>query len=1028
MRSSGKSRDTSSASPSNNKESYQGPHNWRQSLKPVRLAFNEVDPRLEKDCTDGDRLKKTKQKEEKFDDNKILERLKTMPSWKKDLDEKSRKKRRPVTSTSMPNLMRKRSFNRPVESTFTQQVVNSENQPYTFGFTRKRVSPSNSQNGPNSFLIGGDSPDHKFRVIIGSQTCSCGKGPHCVHVLFVMLRVFQISETDPCLWSRTLKNYEVETLFRSFHHKRTSRIKNRSPENTQHQSRLPSPQPADLSDPGSPEPLDTNPESDAGSAREDDDTCPICLLEMLEGESLLKCENGCQNRLHHHCITVWFELCRRQGDALICPLCRAAWKATNVQVKSNEDQATNQDIPCAPPNTRAPSPTPDTESRLPYTEPIPQECMELAKPWIQVFGEELVSCFFSRIWSIRETGLKHLNRKPHTRCWKCCCGVLAFLCSDPVYRVFVASLRTLRTMLSYTPCRDELQRTRLQGLVKPIIEAIITKCTDGNRRTNQLSLSTITEIAKGQQGELAVGKEIVNPGTGGLGGLQYVIKSVAGDYDAADVAWDWLLGRLYVLDRLLSELCSEFIPKDSLDSSHTLTESSELQKFAVKAFTYSHQRICKMAKRVFVLVARFAAPIDSIINELDEMLGTVESNFTTVMRKKLNKIVEDFRLSERIVNELQHGCKNRQSDQSPVMTPVDTPISTPRCNSPVTCLSEYQSEASSVTQNFVPSVPPNTPKQSRILSRVDMHLEQIESADISDNDGEDVTTVPRQVCEMYSISEAGGIVTPPYTPEHTADNEPTAPILNSPNKTNLNLEKPNSVERQKIEHQSDILNNNELVVLETVQNGAQFVEDLGENSLNALICENESCDVSCGSLNLPPSLDLDESLACDESLTENDSSLGPYDQVSALLDDSSAISFSQTGTEGTSSESILDDDQGAMSSDDLLDLNSSLDREEQNRLVTFQTEITSTVRESVGYTEHKDGFDCLCKEEVEIEEALALAKAMEVSTVDPPTPVVPGLTPTDREELMTIRIQPETIVELKGMVIVHARTALMLKR
>ena len=40
------------------------------------------------------------------------------------------------------------------------------------------------------------------------QQCSCGKGPYCVHVLFVMLRVFQVKETDPMLWSR-LKNYEV---------------------------------------------------------------------------------------------------------------------------------------------------------------------------------------------------------------------------------------------------------------------------------------------------------------------------------------------------------------------------------------------------------------------------------------------------------------------------------------------------------------------------------------------------------------------------------------------------------------------------------------------------------------------------------------------------------------------------------------------------------------------------------------------------------------------------------------------------
>lgn len=32
------------------------------------------------------------------------------------------------------------------------------------------------------------------------------------------------------------------------------------------------------------------------------------------------------------------------------------------------------------------------------------------------------------------------------------------------------------------------------------------------RRTSQLSLSTLLELAKGQAGELAVGREIVNPG------------------------------------------------------------------------------------------------------------------------------------------------------------------------------------------------------------------------------------------------------------------------------------------------------------------------------------------------------------------------------------------------------------------------------------------------------------------------------------------------------------------------------------
>jgi len=46
--------------------------------------------------------------------------------------------------------------------------------------------------------------------------------------------------------------------------------------------------------------------SDVASAAMVDDEearCPICLIEMVEGESLTVCANGCQNRLHHHCIT-----------------------------------------------------------------------------------------------------------------------------------------------------------------------------------------------------------------------------------------------------------------------------------------------------------------------------------------------------------------------------------------------------------------------------------------------------------------------------------------------------------------------------------------------------------------------------------------------------------------------------------------------------------------------------------------------------------------------------------------------------
>ena len=41
--------------------------------------------------------------------------------------------------------------------------------------------------------------------------------------------------------------------------------------------------------------------------------------------------------------------------------------------------------------------------------------------------------------------------------------------------------RALRQMLAYTPCRDKQQQNRLQTRIKPIVDAIILKCTDGNK-------------------------------------------------------------------------------------------------------------------------------------------------------------------------------------------------------------------------------------------------------------------------------------------------------------------------------------------------------------------------------------------------------------------------------------------------------------------------------------------------------------------------------------------------------------------
>lgn len=104
-----------------------------------------------------------------------------------------------------------------------------------------------------------------------------------------------------------------------------------------------------------------------------------------------------------------------------------------------------------------------------------------------MYGEDLVSCFFTRNWSIRESGIRHLSKdvvgvlmkgmgegksgvmlSPEKTCHihrsvEICCQILAFMCGDPVYRVYVACLVCLaHYMLRYrninlTPANFQFQ-------------------------------------------------------------------------------------------------------------------------------------------------------------------------------------------------------------------------------------------------------------------------------------------------------------------------------------------------------------------------------------------------------------------------------------------------------------------------------------------------------------------------------------------------------------------------------------------
>lgn len=1110
-------------------ENFQGPHKWRQHLRHVKSpktprsgkANSSVDI---SDTEDGEsasdrKLSVVSEEEQTQEPKNSDETNSDLPPWRKEYLEKKTQQAGKTASSGtthsqipISNLMRRRSQREHLsgaESAFTRQVVNSG----AGGLSRKKISPSNSfrqgnplassstgrrtpsqgsltdvsnnylsqkriervqrarlyllqQTGPNSFLIGGDSPDHKFRVIIGPQTCSCGRGPHCVHVLFVMLRVFQVGESDPCLWSKTLKNYEVENLFRIYHDRRSSRLTQRRRGKVKESAVVE----GGTGTSSAIEGVSTPSENDTGSTREEEDTCPICLLEMLEGESLIKCDNGCNNRLHHHCIAIWFEECRRQNDPLNCPLCRTHWTANTTEIKTST-QGESTELPEAPPNTRTSSPQPtrgEPDGRLPHAEPVAQEFQSLAAPWIEALGEDLVNCLFSRNWSFRETGLKHLSKEIMATLLRSAgegrsgaivsptrqattnsmletsSKILAHMCADPVYRVFVACLRSVRTLLAYTPCRDEQQRERLQKLLKPIVDAIFLKCTDGNRRTSQLSLSTLLELAKGQEGELAVGREIVNPGTEGLDGLDFVVKCAAEDYDIDTTQWQWLLGRLYVIDKLIEEFPNDFLPRQqvpdsagaSVEEPHTPEEAGaaagempsqdtqpslvnyerlmSVAHFAVKAVCSSHMRVARMSRRVFLLSAKLGAHMDSIIDQLEELLNNISSSSVLSLKRKLRRIVSDFQLSEKIVHELQHGSErfaNGGKFESSNSTPMDSPVSTPRCNSPNTVASEDPNETgkSSTVSDKAPAAPPNTPthRNRRKLRRHSARrsfreIPVVKAPPASPEDDCHKPDVSRdQSAVLTTEAKASNVVpyTPPPNPPRTL--ACLAPITVVKNTISLichsSLLPPRSQEQTSDQMKAQTFK-------ETVQDTSR----LSQNLESVMVVDEGEIKSP------PPSAEVSQ-----QETPRKKCCCACHNRESGLYDDAASQTSGMAGLPNTpesyGSRSLFHTaEQESMSSDDFLDFNGA-STSTNEKPVSFKSEVAESPKSSPSHTlSGASRGDCTCKEEVEKEEAEALARALEVSEHQNPIPIVPGLTPTAREEVIAIRIQPDDVDAVRG--------------
>ena len=492
------------------------------------------------------------------------------------------------------------------------------------------------QSGSNSFLVAGDSAHLKYKVNIGPQTCSCGKGPGCLHLLFIMLRVFKIPENDSRLTARELKEFEIEALFRSFEDRRKSRVRRFRQDN-----------------------LDGDGIVVTGTELEDA-LCPICQEEMNESSERLRTCAHCHNHIHHHCMTRWMDT---PGEVVFCPLCRAPWSPL-VRGSYQHFSPTPYHLPANRSRATTISRTSDTlhmveqggcpeDIPLPKAEAITQQHYRLAQPWITHYGRDLVGCLLSRDWIKREIGLRRLAREV-VRClqggpsdkldrqWRCCAEMLATMIEDKVYKVYLAAVKALKALLNFLTCSGEIQLAGIRQQVRPLIQSLLVKCADGNRRISEVSTEALCQLCRGQEGEFSLGRYTASPPQLGLG-MDFILPMILEDRDLQSVSWQWIMGRLVILDKILRELPEDFSLKHK-NAGKNLDRLMKIIDFTFQNLVSSHLNVCKISRKVFILAARHTAQDDITFSKVWAMFSTLDSTLELRMKKKLAAAVEEFYL------------------------------------------------------------------------------------------------------------------------------------------------------------------------------------------------------------------------------------------------------------------------------------------------------------------------------------------------------------------------------------------------
>jgi hypothetical protein len=205
--------------------------------------------------------------------------------------------------------------------------------------------------------------------------------------------------------------------------------------------------------------------------------------------------------------------------------------------------------------------------------------------------------------------------------------------------------RCFKVLLNYASCRSKRQLEEFEALIRPIIRVLLLKSADRHHRTVRLSAEVLVELAKGQNGELSLGTHVPdNPICRGLEGLELILGCVLEEWSFDTVSWQWLAGRLVILDHLIRDFPDEFwlrylplYPSESGYKLHNYNRLITIVEFSFKALQSPHRRVGKLARSVFVTSSSLTVKERGVFNQVLEMLSALDHSLQVCLRKRLHQ-------------------------------------------------------------------------------------------------------------------------------------------------------------------------------------------------------------------------------------------------------------------------------------------------------------------------------------------------------------------------------------------------------